>query len=128
MKIEKLNYLRSPRHRRIVASLDCIKCGAVGRTQAAHTNFGKGLSMKACDSQLMALCVECHRDHDQGAIYGSKFSRWKAEAEMVDATRAELIRKNLWMPDVEAAYKKAYVRLKAAAESTDEKKAADKAA
>lgn len=128
MKIEKLNYLRSPRHRRIVASLDCIKCGAVGRTQAAHTNFGKGLNMKACDSQLMALCVECHQDHDQGAIYGSKFNRWKAEAEMVDTTRAILIRKNLWMPDVEAAYKKAYARLKAAAESMDEKKATDQVA
>lgn len=126
--IEKLNYLRSPRHRRIVASLDCIKCGAVGRTQAAHTNFGKGLGMKACDSQLMALCVECHRDHDQGAIYGSKFNRWKAEAEMVDATRAVLIRKHLWMPDVEAAYKKAYARLKAVVETIDEKKAASRAA
>lgn len=128
MIIEKLNYLRSPRHRRVVASLDCVKCGAVGRTQAAHTNFGKGLGMKACDSQLMALCVECHRDHDQGAVYGSKLNRWQAEAEMVDATRAELIRKNLWMPDVEAAYKKAYARLKAVVEITDKKKAAEQAA
>lgn len=117
MKIEKLNYLRSPRHRRFVASLPCVSCGVEGMTQAAHTNFGKGLAMKACDSQLMALCCSCHTKHDSGAIYGDKFSRWKTEAELVDATRAELIARNQWLPEVEEAYKRAFPRLRAAAES-----------
>ncbi len=120
MKIEKLNYLRSPRHKRLVAALPCVNCGLEGMTQAAHTNFGKGLGIKACDSQLMALCCSCHTAHDQGGIFGSKFNRWKAEAEMVDATRAELIARNQWLPEVEEAYKSAFHRLRAAAESVQE--------
>lgn len=136
MKIEKLNYLRSPRHRRFVASLPCVNCGIEGMTQAAHTNFGKGLGMKACDSQLMALCVNCHREHDQGGIFGSKFERWQKEVILLQKTRSDLQNRGLWMALVSEAYDKAFPRLwiaansnvESATETADVKKAAVAAA
>ncbi|AHG63165.1 hypothetical protein [Advenella mimigardefordensis] len=120
MKIKKLNYLRSARHQRLVAALPCVNCGLEGMTQAAHSNYGKGMGIKACDSQLMALCVNCHREHDQGGIFGSKFERWQKEASLVQATRAELQMRGQWMKEVEDAFALAFPRLWAAANSNVE--------
>lgn len=53
-----------------VRTLPCVKCGRAGRTQAAHSNLGKhgkGKSIKASDAAIMALCVECHAELDQGS-------------------------------------------------------------
>lgn len=115
MRFPKNKPWRSERHRRNVASLPCVNCGVRGRTQAAHANFGKGMGMKVCDSQLMALCVTCHRLHDSGGIYDNKQARWKREVEMVDLTRAELISRSLWTPEIESAYRKAYEPMRRAA-------------
>ena len=60
---------RSERLLRAVVSLDCQICGIHGRTQAAHANwgvYGKGMSQKAHDCFVAALCVDCHREIDQG--------------------------------------------------------------
>ena len=60
---------RSEKLLRHVAGLDCQICGIHGRTQAAHANwgvYGKGMAQKAHDCFVAALCVDCHREIDQG--------------------------------------------------------------
>jgi len=115
MMIPKIKPWRSEKHRRNVAGLHCVNCGVQGRTQAAHANFNKGLATKACDSQLMALCVDCHRLHDSGGLFQNKQQRWAKEVELVDLTRAELISRSLWTSDIEQVYRLAYEPMKRAA-------------
>lgn len=103
---------RSEKHRRAVADLDCIICDRYGPSQAAHVNFGKGMGLKASDALIFPACPTCHTNHDQGGI--SKTDRWLIEWEYVDATRALMIRKNLWPIDVEQAYQVAIVPLASA--------------
>lgn len=43
----------------------CVLCGAYG-IQAAHRNFGKGMSQKTDDCLTAALCPSCHHDIDNG--------------------------------------------------------------
>lgn len=43
----------------------CVLCGKYG-IQAAHRNFGKGMSQKTDDCLCAALCDECHRQIDNG--------------------------------------------------------------
>ncbi len=39
----------------------CVNCGADdGTVIPAHSNFGKGMSIKASDATVMFLCVRCH--------------------------------------------------------------------
>lgn len=62
--------IRDEAYRRWVASLPCIQCGAEGRSQAAHPNFGKGMSQKTDDTDCFPLCAPtvnwmgCHMAHD----------------------------------------------------------------
>src|SRR5690606_16162925 len=102
----KLTRLRSEKHRRNVSQLACVCCGRPGPSQCAHANATKGFGVKACDSLTFPLCPDCHRLHDQGGIY-TKSERWRREWEYVDATRAELLYRNQWSAEVEAAYRKA---------------------
>lgn len=66
---------RDADYRRLVAALPCIACGAVGRSQAAHPNTGKGMGMKADDRLCFPLCADapgvvgCHTRFDQGAMF-----------------------------------------------------------
>lgn len=113
MNFFKIKRLRSEKHRRNVASLDCVVCGAGAPSQCAHANFGKGLALKACDSQTFAACPRCHRMHDSSGI--NKDARRKLEVQYVDRTRAELISRGLWPASVEEAYKVAYEPMKRAA-------------
>lgn len=96
---------RSEKHRRLIASLPCIACGLEGFTQAAHRNEGKGLAIKACDSQMMPLCYRCHSDIDQGGKMDRE-TRRTIELAYVKATRQTLINRNLWSEEVEAAFQK----------------------
>ncbi|ARP89806.1 hypothetical protein CAL14_05480 [Bordetella genomosp. 9] len=105
---------RSEKHRRNVAKLDCVVCGRSGLTQVAHANFGKGMGCKASDAMVFAACVHCHQYHDQGGLDRDK--RRRLEVIYVDRTRAELIARSLWTPDVEAAYRAAYEPMKQAVE------------
>ena len=101
--------LRSETHRRNVAALPCVATGKPGPSQCAHVNFGKGMGLKSCDSLCFPLSPEAHRAHDQGGM--PRQQRLRLEWEYADATRAELIRRNQWRPEVEAAYQKAIVPL-----------------
>ncbi len=81
----KHQYIRSKPLLKLVASLDCQRCGSGSQVQAAHTNWGggKGRGIKADDNLVAALCQTCHFEIDQGA----KMSR----AERQDAwTKAHI--------------------------------------
>src|SRR5260364_11986 len=82
--------MRSEKLRRLVAMLPCMCCGQKGQTQAAHANFqsfGKGI--KASDAALMALCVRCHAELDQGQTM-TKEERRNAQYEWIAKTWAAL--------------------------------------
>lgn len=44
----------------------CVLCGAYG-VQAAHRNYGKGMSQKTDDCLTAAICPACHHEIDNGA-------------------------------------------------------------
>lgn len=84
---------RSEKLRRAVADQPCMNCGREGCTQAAHANlseYGKGMSHKASDAALMALCVDCHRELDQGKTM-DKFERRDFQQTMIARTLTRLI-------------------------------------
>jgi hypothetical protein len=66
---KKHAYVRSKKLLKLVASLDCQRCGSGQMVQAAHTNWGggKGRGIKADDNLVAALCLKCHYEIDQGA-------------------------------------------------------------
>lgn len=84
---------RSEKLRRAVAELSCANCGREGQTQAAHANlseYGKGMSHKASDAALMALCVSCHAELDQGKTM-DKAERRDFQQTMIARTLTRLI-------------------------------------
>lgn len=86
----KVKTFRSEKLRRAVADLPCVDCGRENETQAAHTNHGKGMAIKASDARIMALCVRCHSNLDQGGEM-TKEERRHYEDEMVARTYVALI-------------------------------------
>ncbi|WP_232462551.1 DUF968 domain-containing protein [Bordetella genomosp. 9] len=115
MAFPKAQPYRSKKHLQNVASLACVCCGRAGPSQAAHANFGKGMGLKACDTQTFPLCPECHREHDAGGM--PRDERRRREVVYVDRTRAELISRSLWTPVIEQAYRRAYEPMKRVAEA-----------
>lgn len=93
-------FAKEPRHeseawRRAVASLPCVACMREGQTQAAHANHrGKGMSMKAPDCWTVPLCVDCHREFDQGKSY-TKQERRELMDEWLILTVRDLASKGL---------------------------------
>ncbi|SFB74407.1 hypothetical protein SAMN05216344_102189 [Polaromonas sp. OV174] len=91
----KAEIMRSEAYRRAVAGLPCVICGIAGYSQAAHSNTGKGMALKACDSQLFPACCDrpgvrgCHSQIDQGALF-SKAVRRALEPAWVEDTRRKL--------------------------------------
>lgn len=104
--------LRSEAHRRNVAALPCFATGLIGLSQCAHANFSKGLSLKACDSLSFPLSQAAHEFHDQSGI--DRNERRRLELVYVDRTRAELIARNQWSPEIEAFYQRAIEPMKQA--------------
>ena len=92
MQVPKADVVRDEGYRRLVATLKCINCGVVGRTQCAHANSpasGKGLSLKADDREVFPLCLECHQKFDQGALF-TKEQRREIEPLWANKTRMTL--------------------------------------
>jgi hypothetical protein len=52
----KRKAIRSPKYLAHVRAMPCASCGAVGRSQAAHPNTGKGMGQKADDNLCFPLC------------------------------------------------------------------------
>ena len=88
---------RSESLRRTVATLECMRCGVQGATQAAHSNQlrdGKARGLKASDAAIAALCVACHTEIDQGRAM-SKQERREAWDEAHRATLRALIERGM---------------------------------
>lgn len=78
---------RNEKLRRAVADLPCAQCGREGATQASHRNEGKGMGLKTSDALVAALCVDCHREVDQG----KDLERWERR-ELWDRAFIETMR------------------------------------
>ena len=94
--VPKAQPLRDEDYRRLVASLDCICCGAVGHSQCAHANSpaaGKAGAMRADDRETFPLCTvtanDCHGGFDQRAMF-SKEKRRELEPLWANQTRMTL--------------------------------------
>ncbi|WP_368647796.1 hypothetical protein [Castellaniella ginsengisoli] len=112
MMFPKSKPWRSPRHRRLVASLPCAACSIVGYSQAAHPNAGKGLGTKTSDILTFPLCCDrpgvrgCHSLHDQGGKV-SREERTALELKYIEKTRASMIWHEWWPAEAEAEYQAA---------------------
>lgn len=86
---------RSEAWRRAVASLPCSCCMREGHTQAAHANHReKGMATKADDCLTIPLCVDCHRELDQGTRW-TKHQKRELVDEWLIQTLIQLARKGL---------------------------------
>lgn len=92
--VPKPQTYRSEKHLARVRKLPCVDCGRIGATQASHTNQMKGMAIKAPDSHLMALCVECHARLDQGGKM-TRDERRAYEWEMVARTYIALMERGM---------------------------------
>ena len=65
----KTQYIRSKTLLKIVAAMNCQRCG-FHLAQAAHSNWhgGKGRGIKASDNYIAALCQPCHTEIDSGHL------------------------------------------------------------
>lgn len=100
VSIAKARPARSEDYRRLVASLPCDLCGAVGRSQAAHPNTGKGMASKADDRLCFPLCtgfhgVGCHELFDQHALM-TKHARRTYEPKAGARARAAISSAGMW--------------------------------
>ena len=97
----KVGHQRSEPYRRLVAHLVCAHCGIEGYSQAAHGDFGKGLSIKADDRTCYPACAP--HDGRQGCHYliGTSGTYTREERRALDEqygaqTRAKIINLGLW--------------------------------
>jgi hypothetical protein len=85
----KQQTFRSEAWRRAVASLPCACCMREGMTQAAHPNHrNKGMGSKSDDCWCVPLCVECHREFDQGKRWSKQEKRELMDEWIVLTIRA----------------------------------------
>lgn len=102
MMFPKIKTWRSEKHRRLVATIPCLKCGNPA-VQVCHANATKGMSIKASDVLTFPLCVHHHAEHDRSGQL-EKQERWRTEWELVDRTRSILIQRNQWNNEAETQY------------------------
>jgi hypothetical protein len=86
--------------------MPCYECETESGIQAAHANFGKGMAIKACDSQTFPLCQTCHQWLDQSGEL-NKEERRNYERSAVDGTRRLFRALGQWTDQVEEAYQRA---------------------
>lgn len=58
---------RSTNRLKSIRALPCVSCGKAAPSEAAHANwseYGKGMGVKAADSNTVSLCRICHHDFD----------------------------------------------------------------
>jgi len=51
---------RDENYKAWIRTFPCCACGAVGRSEAAHTGSDGGMSIKASDYSCVPLCSDCH--------------------------------------------------------------------
>ena len=93
----KHQYIRSKPLLKLVAGLDCQRCGSGSQVHAAHTNWGggKGRGIKADDNLIAALCQPCHFEIDQGAKM-SRAERQEAWTKAHIKTVQNLLNSGQW--------------------------------
>ena len=101
--IVKENAIRHEGYRRLVASMRCCWCGREGRSNHAHENEGKGMSLKLDDRRAMPLCVDdmglhgCHYAFDQySLIDGGRYAHVELGRAMAAATRQAIFKAGKW--------------------------------
>ena len=106
VQVPKDEPVRHEGYRRLVASLPCIRCKQVGRSQAAHPNTGKGAMLKTDDRLCFPLCADapgelgCHTMFDQGALFTKEWRR-KREPVWGLATRTAVKLAGAWPADLQ---------------------------
>lgn len=92
---------------RYVAAMPCWLCGAVGRSQAAHSDEGKGLGIKAGDDRTFPLCATslgqpgCHHAMGTAGTY-TRDVRRRMERQAVAFTQHALIERSAGDPVLRA--------------------------
>lgn len=92
---------RSKKYRAWVAGQDCMHCGLVGFSQAAHGDEGKGERIKACDSTCWPACADrpmqigCHALFGATGLLG-KDSRRELEKAYAERTRERAIAEGVY--------------------------------
>lgn len=86
---------RNKAYLRMVAALKCAHCGRPGPSQAAHSDQGKGLAIKASDYETFPLCADAPGRRGCHSLIGSsgaftREQRRTLERKYVAQTRAEL--------------------------------------
>ncbi len=86
---------RSETYRRLVAAMSCAMCGKPGPSQCAHSDQGKGLSIKSSDLECFPLCADAPLFRGCHSIMGAsgkldKDVRQKLERDFAAETRAAL--------------------------------------
>lgn len=77
----------------LIRSMPCCNCGALPRSQVAHSNFGehgKGRGIKADDDYTIPLCHNCHRKFD---TYSMGLNREQSKAKFNEWLKLT----NLWL-------------------------------
>lgn len=106
--IEKESPVRSEAYRRLVASLPCISCHKLDRSQHAHENEGKGKSLKLDDRRAMPLCADepdqegCHTKFDHyRLVEGGREAHIEQGRSWSERTRDWVIDHDLWPANLE---------------------------
>lgn len=99
--------VRSEPYRRLVAAMPCAHCGAVGYSQHAHLNEGKGAGLKVDDRRAMPLCCTrpgiegCHAAFDMYRLVpGGRDGHRAAGAAWAAQTREAIGASGKWPPSV----------------------------
>lgn len=89
---------------RAVASLPCAHCRIEGRSQAAHSDQGKGMGIKAPDFTAVPLCADmagrrgCHTLIGTFGMF-TRDQRRTLEKKYAAATRERIKADGLWKPE-----------------------------
>lgn len=89
---------------RAVASLPCAHCRIEGRSQAAHSDQGKGMGIKAPDSTAVPLCADmagrrgCHSLLGASGVF-TQSQRRTLEKRYIGETQQALKSAGLWKPE-----------------------------
>lgn len=98
---------RCEEYLRYVADLPCWLCGAEGRSQAAHSDEGKGERIKAGDDRAFALCADqlgkpgCHHAMGTAGTF-TRDARRRLERQAVAYTQHVLIERSAGDPKLRA--------------------------
>lgn len=106
--VPKQRIERNDKYLRLVAARPCKFCGAVGQSQAAHENNGKGLGMKTSDVRTFPLCHvganDCHGRFDRYELFQGRQMHIQKGQLWAFETAHEIRAEGLWPAGLEFPY------------------------